>query len=145
MFVSGGRGGSWWILVFVCFARFFGFVLFFINRKYVHYRNNLNEVAKQLGAHAQSHVQMHGNGTSLTQKEQVPIYTTWSSSPTELLLLASAPGPDLAPYAPSFTNRSSFAERLHGAAGTLPERRSPGRARCLFPCRESSCTSECPS
>lgn len=75
----------------------------------------------------------------LTQKEQVPIYSTWSSSPGELLLLGSAPGPNLAPYAPSFTNRSSFAERLHGAAATHPEPRSPGRARRLFPsCRGSS-------
>lgn len=111
---------------------------FFFNRKYVHYRNNQNKAPKQLGAYAQSHVQMHSNCTSLTQKEQVPIYSTWSSSPTELPLFGSAPGPDLGPYAPSFTNRSGFAERLHGAPAARSDPRSPGRARCLFPRRGSS-------
>lgn len=88
--------------------------------------------------HTHSHVQMHSNCTSLTQKEQVPIYSTWSSSPTELLLLGSAPGPDLGPYASNFTNRSGFAERLHGAPAARSDPRSPGRARCLFPRRGSS-------
>lgn len=70
MFIYLGVGGVWFLFVWS------DFVLFFINRKYVHYRNNLNKIPKQLGAHTQDHVQMYSNCASLTQKEQVPIYTT---------------------------------------------------------------------